>query len=133
MADSCLLDRMSASQFNKLIASGSKLESSLMYQLVAAQIPPPVREYRFNSVRKWRLDLAWPGRMIAAEIEGGTYRRSRHTSADGFYKDCEKYNSASLMGWQLFRFDSKMVNNGEALFCLQTAFGVHALEWNGMT
>ena len=128
MGNGIYLDRLSTAQFNRLIASSSPLESSLLYQIVAARLPPPAREYCFHDTRKWRLDLAWPDKMIAAEIEGGTYKKSRHTTAVGFYKDCEKYNEAVLMGWDLYRFDSKMVNNGMAIDCLQHAFGTHFLE-----
>lgn len=124
-------DRMTTGQFNRLIASSSALEQSLLYQLISARFPPPVREYTFHPLRRWRFDLAWPDIFVATEVEGGTYRKSRHTSADGFYKDCQKYNTAGLMGWRVFRFDSKMVNNGEALECLKDALGIHALNSPG--
>jgi hypothetical protein len=33
---------------------------------------------------------------VAAEIEGGTFTKSRHTTGIGFHNDCEKYNAATI-------------------------------------
>ena len=78
-----------------------------------AGLPKPDMEFRFNSPRRWRFDFAWPEQMIAVEVEGGTRNRGRHTRHDGFKKDCEKYNTAQLMGWRVFRFTSDMVLYGD--------------------
>ena len=37
----------------------------------------PQREYRFDDVRKWRFDFAWPSLMFAVEVEGRE-RGNRH-------------------------------------------------------
>jgi len=78
-----------------------------------------VREYRFHPVRRWRFDFAFEGK-IAAEIEGGTYSRGRHTRGSGFIKDCEKYNTAAAMGWRVFRFPGEMVKDGSAIAFLES-------------
>ncbi len=62
------------------------------------------QEYRFHPIRKWRFDFAIPDYMIAIEIEGGAHVQGRHNRAAGFIKDMEKYNTAALMGWRIFRF-----------------------------
>lgn len=109
------MNRLSSSQYKKLILDGkSNLEFTLAYQLHESGAPDPEREYRFHAKRKWRFDFAWPDRKLAVEIEGGTWKKSRHTSASGFHGDCEKYNAAALDGWTVLRFDAVMVNNGEA-------------------
>jgi len=59
-----------------------------------------VREYRFHPTRKWRFDFASPLLKVAVEIEG----RGRHQSIAGFRADCEKYNTATSMGWRVYRF-----------------------------
>ena len=118
---------MNNHEYRQLIGDGkSQLELTFAYQLSQEQIPQPVREYRFNPKRKWRFDFAFidPAIKLAIEIEGGTYKKSRHTSARGFKADCEKYNQAALMGWIVLRFDAAMVNNLEAINTTLHAFDV---------
>jgi hypothetical protein len=80
----------------------------------------PMREYRFDEDRKWRFDFAWiiPQRdsngnivradiQVAVEIEGGVFRRGRHTRGKGFSNDCDKYNAAVSQGWRILRYTDK--------------------------
>lgn len=92
----------------------SDLEKELESQLRALKIKW-VAEYRFTPFRKWRFDFCFPAAYVAAEVEGGTWGRSRHTTGAGFQKDCEKYNAATLMGWRVLRFTSRMVKDGTAV------------------
>ena len=70
----------------------------------------PETEYQFHNKRKWRFDFAFPEEKVAVEIEGGTFgRKSRHTTGTGYAADCEKYNTATLNGWRVFRFTGKMI------------------------
>lgn len=92
-----------------------------MLQLAAADLPAPVREYRFAPGRRWRFDLAWPERALAVEVEGGTWSGGRHTRPAGFRGDVEKYNSAALMGWAVLRVTADMVRDGSALALLEQA------------
>lgn len=62
-----------------------------------------VKEYKFHPKRKWRFDYAIPTEKIALEVEGGVWTGGRHIRATGFLGDMEKYNTAGLMGWRLFR------------------------------
>ncbi|MDE2096437.1 MAG: hypothetical protein KGL39_04265 [Patescibacteria group bacterium] len=87
------------------------------------QIPPWETEYRFDEVRLWRFDFAWPRHMVAVEVEGGTRVFGRHNRADGFAKDCEKYNAATFAGWQVFRFTADMVNDGSAVKLIREVVG----------
>lgn len=66
-------------------------------------LPEPVAEFRFHPVRRWRFDYAWPGEMVALEVEGGVFTRGRHTQPTGFIKDIEKYNAATCGGWRVLR------------------------------
>lgn len=61
------------------------------------------KEFKFHPVRKWRFDYAFPEHKIALEVEGGVWTGGRHTSSVGFLNDMEKYNTATLMGWRVFR------------------------------
>ena len=95
---------------------------ALYVQALREELPRmmlPVREYRFHPTRRWRFDFAWPGEQIAGEVEGGTWKYGRHNRAEGFAKDCEKYNAAALLGWRVFRFTREMIEGGQAFDTLQ--------------
>lgn len=62
-----------------------------------------VKEYKFHPTRRWRFDYAIPEHKIALEVEGGVWTGGRHIRAQGFLGDMEKYNTATLMGWRVFR------------------------------
>jgi hypothetical protein len=62
-----------------------------------------VKEFKFHPDRRWRFDYAIPEHKIALEVEGGVWTGGRHTSPKGFLGDMEKYNTATLMGWRVFR------------------------------
>jgi len=79
------------------------------------KLPKPDREVKFHPVRKWRFDFAWPGQMVAVEVEGGTWSGGRHTTGIGFRNDCEKYNAATALGWRVYRFTSDQVKSGMAI------------------
>lgn len=70
----------------------------------AAGLPTPTPEYRFHPERMWRLDYAWPERMVAVEIEGGIFVAGRHSRGAGMLGDMAKYNAATLLGWRLLRY-----------------------------
>lgn len=72
--------------------------------MLRQHLPAPRCEVLFHPLRRWRFDFAWHDRMIAAEVEGGIFIRGRHASPAGFIKDAEKYNTAALLGWRVFRF-----------------------------
>ena len=69
-------------------------------------------EYRFCEERRWRFDFALPQHKVAIEIEGAIWRQGRHTRGSGYTKDLEKYNTATLLGWRVFRFTPDMIKQG---------------------
>lgn len=74
--------------------------------------PDLEKEYRFHPTRKWRLDFALPCLKIGFECEGGTRKdKSRHTTGDGYTKDCIKYNAATRLNWKVYRFTSDMLRD----------------------
>lgn len=93
----------------------SALEETLLFQIKAAGLPEPVREYRFAPPRRWRFDFCWPDQQIAVEVEGGTWVRGRHSRGVGYARDCEKMNAAQMLGYIVLRFTSDMITSGEAL------------------
>ena len=99
----------------------SDLETTLLFQIRAVNLPDPLKEYRFAPPRRWRFDMCWPDNMLAVEIEGGAWTQGRHTRGKGFIADMEKYNKATLMGWRLLRFSGEHIQNGTALAAIEAA------------
>lgn len=96
------------------------------------RLPPVAREFRFACKtlgREWRFDFAWYNFRVAAEFEGLVVRMlidpktgkrvrtlyGRHATIDGFREDCEKYNSAALLGWTVLRFEKEQIRKGDAV------------------
>lgn len=80
-----------------------------MWHILAG--PAYEKEYRFDPVRKWRLDAAWPDLRIGVELDGGGWNRGRHHREAGHTADCEKGNALALSGWTIFRFTPSMLDN----------------------
>lgn len=98
-----------------MISLTSPGEDALAWQLRVAGLPAPVREHRFDPSRRWRFDFAWPNRLVAAEVEGGSFVAGRHSRGAGFEADCQKYNAAALAGWLVVRLTTGMVDDGRGL------------------
>lgn len=81
----------------------STLEEVFLSTWLALGGLPLVREFRFDPQRRWRFDFALPPLAIAIEIEGGLRSNGRHTRAQGFIGDCDKYNAATMAGWRVIR------------------------------
>lgn len=98
----------------------TELEETFAGQLRQRGLPAPEQQYRFAATkRKFALDFAWPERMIALEVEGGTYSGGRHVTPLGFERDAEKYNLAAEMGWRVFRATTKTVEDETAADMMQ--------------
>jgi len=102
----------------------SALVDNLLFQIRALNLPEPVQEHRFDAVRRWRFDLAWPQKLTAAEIDGGVFSGGRHVRGVGFEKDAEKLNAATAQGWRVYRFTGGMVHDGSAVKTLEKALRV---------
>lgn len=94
---------------------------NLKFQIKAARLPEPVAEHRFDPVRRWRMDLAWPARRLFVEVDGGIWVGGRHNRGKGYEADCEKLNAAAVAGWRCLRFTTGMVKSGAALNTLLAA------------
>ena len=95
----------------------SKGEQLFMDQLMWDQLDIPKAEYRFLKKRRFRFDFAWPDRMIAVEVEGGVWMKGGggHTTGKGYTRDLEKYNLATLHGWEVYRFTTQDVTKEIAI------------------
>ena len=102
----------------------SKYEEELALQIRLTNCEPPKREYKFHNDRRWRFDFAWPHLLFAVEVEGITHQGGRHQRVEGFENDLEKYQSAMLLGWTVYRCSQAMVKSGSAMLTIETMLDV---------
>lgn len=96
------------------------LHGKVLAQLVG--FPDPETELVFHPKRRWRLDFAWPTRMIAVEIHGGIHSGGRHTRGPGFVEDRAKMNEATLLGWTVLEVTPEHIKSGQLRAWLLAAF-----------
>jgi hypothetical protein len=97
--------------------------AKLAFQIRAAGLPAPVREYRFFPKRMWRADFAFPNQMLLIEYEGGLFVRTQkngqsigwHQSTQRMLGDMEKYNAAAMLGFRVLRYTASHVKSGQAV------------------
>lgn len=94
----------------KQLAEIAQRELSLVCRSLG--ISEPDREYTFFPGRRWRFDFAFLVERIAVEVEGGIWVNGAHSRGKHFLSDCEKYNTATREGWQVYRFGTNMVKDG---------------------
>jgi len=111
----------------------SDLEERLLNYIRAVQLPMPTFGYRFHPKRRWRFDLAYPGEMVAAEVDGGIDgvgeackvcgRRANggHNSRTGYASDREKINTAQIMGWIVIGVTREQIESGQAVEFIRQA------------
>lgn len=105
----------------RAVSERTKLEDALAFQMKAAGLPIPEREWRFHPERRWRFDFAWPGDKLAVEVEGGIFVHGRHSRGAGILGDIEKANAATIMGWRIIRVAGPHIKSGEALQWIEGA------------
>ena len=70
-----------------------------------------VQEYRFNNSRRWLADYFIKDLNCLIEYEGMGGRAKGgiggHQTLSGYTSNCDKYNSACLLGFNLLRFTAK--------------------------
>lgn len=97
-------------------------EHDLFTRLCASQLGAEcIKEYRFYKARKWRFDYAMPLYKIAVEVEGGVWTQGRHVRPQGFLGDMQKYNTAALMGWRVFRTTPDKLVSNDTIMLLKNA------------
>jgi len=81
------------------------------------------QEFEFHPKRKWRADFHLVGKKILVEVEGGIWTGGRHTRGKGYLGDLEKYNAATMMGFQVIRFSTDQVKSGLAIQQIEKMVG----------
>ncbi|ADG79888.1 hypothetical protein TPAU25S_00352 [Tsukamurella paurometabola] len=85
----------------------SEAERRFRALLRAAGISGWHQQHRFE---RWWIDVAFPGRRIAIEIDGWAYHRSH----ERFANDAEKHTRLALAGWTLLRFTWQQITEQPA-------------------
>ena len=81
------------------------------------------QEFKFHPTRKWRADFHLKDKKILVEVEGGIWSNGRHTRGKGYLGDLEKYNEATMMGYQVIRFSTEQVKSGKAIEQIEKMVG----------
>lgn len=103
-------------------------------QAYGIRSPELVEEHQFHEERRFRFDFAIPTLRIGIEVEGGVDanpsdridaaggmlfkregKKSRHTTSEGYERDCVKYNLAQINGWWVLRFTPQQIERGDAV------------------
>ena len=82
------------------------------------------QEFEFHPKRKWRADFHLVGKKILVEVEGAIWSGGRHTRGKGYLGDMEKYNAATMMGFQVIRFSTDQVKSGHAIQQIEKMVGL---------
>ena len=95
----------------------SDLETRVLRALIAAGLPAPVQQHRVRlESRTYELDLAYPDRLLAMELDGWEFHKSR----SAFDDDRARANSLIIHGWTLLRFTSRSTD-AEIVACVNAA------------
>jgi very-short-patch-repair endonuclease len=92
----------------------NEFEAKLARELKALKIDFE-QEFKFHPGRKWRADFHLIDKRILVEVEGGIWSNGRHTRGKGYIGDMEKYNAATMLGYQVIRFSTEQVKSGVAI------------------
>ncbi|MFI9459844.1 DUF559 domain-containing protein [Acinetobacter sp. NPDC052428] len=82
------------------------------------------QEFKFHPDRKWRADFHLVDKKILVEVEGAIWSGGRHTRGKGYIGDMEKYNAATMMGFQVIRFSTDQVKSGHAIQQIEKMVGL---------
>ena len=87
------------------VAAGeSDLETRIGRWLAQAGLPQPVPQFWVVAGgRRFRLDLAYPDRLVGFELDGW----ESHGSRDAFDADRARGNELALDGWRIYRFTAR--------------------------
>ncbi|RJL71663.1 DUF559 domain-containing protein [Acinetobacter radioresistens] len=111
--------RQSKVKGEKVVSEGeAKLASDLKALRISFE-----QEYKFHPKRQWKADFHMTGTKILVEVEGGIWTGGRHTRGKGFINDMEKYNAATVLGYQVLRFSTEQVKSGLAVRQIEKMMG----------
>lgn len=101
-------------------------------------LPEPEFEYRFDPIRKWRFDIAWPFNknltrsykglggyygLLAIEVQGGLFVHGRHNQGAALVKEHEKLNRAACLGWRVLYVQPRDLYTAGTALMVKECFG----------
>ena len=99
----------------------SDAEDLLAFQIKAAGLPEPARQFRYVPGRKFTADFAYTEQRLLIHVDGGVYSRRAHGSITGILADITRQNLATLGGYRSLRVTPDMVKDGRALALIEMA------------
>lgn len=99
----------------------SDAEDLLAFQIKAAGLPAPERQYHYARPRKLRADFAWPEHRLLVEVHGGIWARQAHGSIVGILADIDRLNEATMHSWRVLWVTPDTVKDGSALALIERA------------
>jgi len=114
-------NEMTVQEFRKAQAKTERerLETELLFQMRAAQLPEPERQFRFGP--RWIVDFGFPPEQVLIEVQGGSWIGGRHTRGKGYADDCRRLHRAQMLGWHMIFVTGDMIQSGEALQMIEEA------------
>jgi very-short-patch-repair endonuclease len=109
-----------------MLIIGNSAEQTLARQCQADGLTDFEQEYRFDAMRRYRLDLAFPKERVGIEINGGIWHGKAHSAPMMILRDMDKANLLVLSGWRVLRYTPAQVKCGEAIEGLKTLLGICA-------
>ncbi len=107
--------------------------ANILMQLRAYKLPMPVQDYVLDAEKNYIFDLAWPDRCIAMDCDAGllgywvsdknnkkTPIIKEYSYSESFEKSCAKINKATSEGWDVYRFSSGQIIDGDAIKLLRS-------------
>ncbi len=79
------------------VESESPMESEARLAMHDGGLPPPVLQYEIvdRNWQTWRVDFAWPDRLVAVEYDGFDW----HSGPDDLRRDRQKRAALREVGW----------------------------------
>jgi len=92
-------------RFGDEVVTDSKFERLVRRLLADAGVDEPVSQHPIYDGTRFicEVDLAWPDRMVAAELQS----KKHHLHSKGFERDKERLNDARLHGWNVLEYTFK--------------------------
>lgn len=88
------------------------MDKTLLRLIDELNLPSPQKEYKPGTVRKYKLDYAWPDIKVGIELNGGIFmKKGGHNSISGLLRDYERMNYLQILGWLIIQFDPSMMRN----------------------
>lgn len=89
-------------RFGDAVITDSKFERLVRRLLADAGVDEPVSQYSIWDGGRFiaEVDLAWPDRMVAAELQS----KKHHLHTRGFERDKRRLNDARLHGWNVLEY-----------------------------